>query len=152
MVRALGAIALATTPAAAERDWHGSVGAGSSLVLTGSGGDRFRFDAALDVKPGSRYGVGLAWRAVDADHRGLVIAGVVYEGAAARPRLVLDLHGDVGVDLDAEAPLAGGGVRGTLTLLGPVGLVLDGGAYVVFDGIDDSRLQLQTSTLLVVRW
>ena len=80
------------------------------------------------------------------------MAGLVYEGAAARPRLVVDLHADAGADLDARAPLVGGGVRATLTLLGPLGVVVDAGAYLVIDGIDGSRLQLQSSTLLVARW
>ncbi len=140
------------TPAHAERAWHGSVAAGASLLLTGAGGDHLRFDAAAQLSPGTRLGAGLAWRGVAADHRGQVMAGVVYEGAAARPRLVLDLHASIGVDLDARAPLAGGGVRSTLTVIGPLGLVLDGGAYLVLDGIDGTRLQLQTCALLAARW
>jgi hypothetical protein len=76
----------------------------------------------------------------------------VYEGAAARPRLVLDLHAELGADLDARVPLVGGGIRTTLTIIGPLGVALDTGAYLVLDGIDRTRLQLQTSTVLVARW
>ena len=98
----------------------------------------------------------LAWRAIEPrendHHDGLVMAGILYEGAAARPRLVLDLHGDVGIDLDAKRPLVGGGIRTTLTVIGPIGVVLDSGAYLVIDGIDDTRLQLMGSTLVVGRW
>lgn len=146
----------ATTARADDRPWHGSVGVGGSLVLAGAQGDRTRIDAAIDVKSSSRYGLSLAWRAIeprDNDHHdGLVIAGLVYEGAAARPRLVLDLHADVGVDLDARRPLLGGGIRPTLTIYGPLGLVFDTGVYVIVDGIDGTRVQLMSSTLLAVRW
>jgi hypothetical protein len=138
--------------ARAERPWHGSVGAGGALVLTGDGGDRQRAEVAIEVKPRSRFGVLAAWRSFDEDHDGLVTAGLVYEGAAARPRLVLDLHADAGYDLDANAPLAGGGIRTTLTIIGPLGVAFDAGAYLVLDGLDDTRLQLQSSTLLVARW
>lgn len=147
---------LAATAHADDRPWHGSVGVGGSLVLTGDQGDRNRIDAAIDLKPASRYGVSLAWRGVeprDNDHHdGLLIAGLVYEGAASRPRLVLDLHADVGFDLDARRPLIGGGIRPTLMIYGPVGLVFDTGVYVIVDGIDGTRVQLMSSTLLAVRW
>jgi len=144
-------LASATT-AHADRGWHGSAGAGGALVLAGDQGDRLRADVALDLKPGTRLGALLAWRAFDADHRGLVMAGVVYEGAAARPRLVLDVFAQAGADLDAEAPLAGGGVRTTLTIIGPLGVALDLAGYLVLDGIDDTRLHLQSNALAVVRW
>ncbi len=144
---------LAATAHADERPWHGSVGIGGSLVIVGDQGDRNRVDVAIDLKPASRYGVSLAWRATDKDHHdGLLIAGLVYEGAASRPRLVLDLHADVGFDLDARRPLLGGGIRPTLMIYGPLGLVFDTGVYVIVDGIDGTRVQLMSSTLLAVRW
>ncbi len=143
---------LGASIAHAERPLHGSVGAGGSLIVTGSQGDRWRLDLAVDFKPRSRYGVLLAWRAFDADHRGLVTAGLSFEAGAARPRLVIDLHADVGVDLEQRAPVIGGGFRPTLGLIGPLGLVYDGGAYIVLDGLDDSRFQLMSTLLLVARW
>jgi len=149
---AITATTLAASPATAERAIHGSVGAGGSFVMTGSQGDRFRLDLQLDLKPRSRYGVLVGWRAFDGDRRGLVTAGLLYEGAAARPTLVLDLHADIGVDLDQRAPLVGGGIRPTLQLIGPLGLVYDGGAYLVIDGVNNSRLQLMSTLLLVARW
>lgn len=139
-------------PAHADRAVHGSLGVGSSLLLTGAEGDHLRFDAALDLKPGSRYGAVLAWRGFDGDHRGLVTAGLAYEGGAARPRLVLDLHADLGVDLDHRIPAAGGGVRATLMIYGPAALVFDLTALAVIDGLDHSRLQLAGATLLAARW
>ncbi|MFN0248145.1 MAG: hypothetical protein ACKV2T_14740 [Kofleriaceae bacterium] len=138
--------------ARAERPLHGSAGAGSSLAITGAGNDHLRFDVALDLKPKSRYGVSVGWRQFDTDHRGLLVGGVVYEGAAARPRLVLDLHAGAGVDLDRPAPLVVAGIRATLAVVGPLALVFDLSAYLILDGVDDSRLQLASSTLVALRW
>lgn len=149
---ALIALALALPgAAAADRAIHGSAGAGGALVLTGDRGDRTRLDVVVDLKIG-RFGGIAAWRALDGEHDGLVTAGLIYEAAAARPRLVIDLHGEAGADLDARAPLLGGGVRTTIAIVGPLGVALDLGAYLVLDGIDDTRLQLQSSALAVLRW
>lgn len=136
----------------ARADIHGSVGAGGALVLSGDRGDRTRADVAFDLTLRGRFGVIAAWRGFDDARRGLVMAGVAYEAAASRPRLVLDFHAAAGADLDARVPLVGGGLRTTVALIGPVGVVLDMGAYLVLDGIDDSRLQLQSALLAVARW
>ncbi len=145
-------LAVASTAHADDRPIHGNAGAGTSLALTGAGGDHLRFDVAIDLKPRSRYGVTLGWRQFDEDHRGLLVGGIVYEGGAARPRFVLDLHADAGVDLDRPAPLVGGGVRATLAVIGPLALVFDLSAYLILDGIDDSRLQLASSSLVAITW
>lgn len=161
---ALALGALAPGPARAEPDpepaaeprpgrrFHGSVGAGGALLLTGADGDHARLEIAADGKLGGRYGALLAWRGLDDGRRGLATAGLVFEAGAARPRLVLDLHVDLGADLDARAPLAGGGVRTTLGIAGPLGVIFDSGAYLVIDGLDGTRLQLQSSALVGVRW
>jgi hypothetical protein len=152
-MRVLVVLVLATQIARADdRPLHGSAGAGSSLAITGAGGDHLRFDVAIDLKPKSRYGVTVGWRQFDADHRGLLVGGIVYGGAAARPRLVLDLHAGAGVDLDRPAPLVVAGIRPTLAIIGPLALVFDLSAYVILDGIDNSRLQLASSTLVALRW
>lgn len=155
----LGALAatMVAGPAAVHADEqrrpvHGSVGGGSSFLLTGHGGDRTRFELELDIEPASRFGGLIAWRAFDGEHHGLLLGGLVYEAAAARPRLVVDLHGDAGADLDAKAPVVGGGVRTTLTLWRMIGLGLDGGGYLVIDGVDDTRFVIATSASLVIRW
>lgn len=144
--------ARAEPPPARARRSHGSIGAGGALLLTGGRGDRGRLDAAIDLTLGGRFGALAAWRAFDDAHRGLLTAGLVFEAAAARPRLVLDLYAVLGADLDAAAPVAGGGLRTTLAVAGPVGVVLDTGGHLVIDGMADTRLQLQTSALLAVRW
>jgi hypothetical protein len=134
----------------ADRPVHGSAGAGATLLLTGDGGDRARFEIELDVEPASRFGGLVAW--FDEHHHGLLLASVMYEAGAARPRLVVDLHGDIGADLDQTAPAIGGGVRTTLMVWGPLGVGLDTGAYVVVDGVDATRLVLGSSASVVVRW
>src|SRR5436305_15260113 len=104
MCRAAVALMLLAAPAFADRPIHGSLAAGGALLLTGDDGSRQRAELELDVEPESRFGALVAWRGFDQDRHGLVTAGVMYEGAAARPRLVLDLHADVGADLDLHAP------------------------------------------------
>lgn len=136
------------------RTLHGSAGVGGTFVLTGSQGDRTRADVAIDIKPWSRFGGIVVWRAFDEERRGLVLAGLVFEAAAARPRLVLDLIAQVGADLDAEAPVVGGSIRNTLAIIGPLGVALETGAYLVYDGIaaGGTRLQIQSNALVVARW
>ena len=151
MSRALLLLLVAST-AYADRPVHGSVSVGGALLLTGDDGSRNRAEVELDVEPQSRFGASVAWRGFDADHKGLVTAGLVYEGGAARPRLVLDLHADAGADLDLHAPVVGGGVRTVLTIIGPLGLSLDTGGYLVIDGVDKTRLQLQSGLGLAARW
>ena len=146
------ALLLVATPAFADRPVHGSIGAGSTLALTAHDGNRLRYELELDIEPGSRYGGLVAWRGFDDEHDGMLVAGLVFEGAAARPRLVVDLHADVGAGLDQRAPVAGGGIRTTLTLYKLLGIAFDTGAYLLIDGIDDTRLRIMGSTSLVARW
>ncbi len=145
----LAALLVSTT--ALARPLHGSVGLGGSLLATGGEGAASRLELELELEP-SRFGALLALRGFDTDHRGLACAGLVYEAGAARPRLVLDLHADLGADLDHHAPLIGGGVRATLGLVGPLGVAGDAGSYLVIDGVDRTRLVVLLSGSLVVRW
>ncbi len=155
---AASALALAITiptaaaETAAERPWRVSAGVGGATLVTGHGGDRWRLDVVLDVKPASRYGALVAWRAIDEAHRGLVLGGLIYEAGAARPRLVIDLHGDAGLDLDAGAPALGGGIRSTIGVWGPLGVALDTSAHLVLDGVDDARIQLAFGARAALRW
>lgn len=155
-VAALGLAATGSRSAAEPRPWHGSVGAGGSLLLSGEGdGARARLDAEVDLLPGGAlgpYGGLLALRGADGDHHGLLCAGLLFEAAAARPRLALAFHVDAGADLDARAPLAGGGLRTTLGLVGPLGVALDATGELVLDGLAHARFVLGASAMLVVRW
>lgn len=138
--------------ARADRPLRGSVSAGGELPLTGDQGDRQRAELEVDVEPYSRFGGLVAWRGFDRTHAGIVALGLAYEAGAARPRLVLDLHADVGADLDQRAPMAGGGVRAVIAIVGPVGIALDTGAYLVIDGVSATRLAIATSAALAARW
>ena len=153
----LVALALVAAPSLAHGDptLHGSVGAGGALVVTGADGDHQRADVELDLEPGGRwgrYGVVVALRAFDGAHDGLLTAGVVFDAAAARPKLLLQLHADAGVDLDIDRPLAGGGLRTTLGIVGPVGLLLDAAGYLVVDGLDGTRFELALDALVVAHF
>ena len=146
----LALLFVATT--AHARPLHGSAGIGGSLLATGDLGDRSRLDVELDVEPHSQFGALLALRGFDQNHRGLICAGLVYEPGAARPTLVVDLHADLGADLDQHAPLVGGGIRTTLGISGPVGVALDSGGYLVIDGVDRTRLVLSLGAAIVAKW
>lgn len=146
------ALLLLVASTAHARPWHGSVGGGTSFLLSGDNGDRNRFELEADVEPASRWGALLAWRGFDDDHKGIVDAGVIYEAGAARPRLVVDLHADIGFDLDQKAPMIGGGLRTVIAIVGPLGVALDTGPYLVIDGVDNTRLQFATGASLVARF
>ena len=156
-MRSLALVFLLSTYAHADRPIHGSVAAGGSLVLVGSDGDRLRNEISADFKPWSRYGVILGWRAFDeaslgdGAHDGMLTAGIVFEAGAARPRLVLDLVGEVGWDLDQSAPLAGAGIRNTIGVIGPLAVVLHSSLYIVIDG-DDTRVHVQGNALVGLRF
>ena len=65
---------------------------------------------------------------------------------------MIDFHGDVGFDLDQHAPMAGGGLRTVITIVGPLGLALDSGGYLVIDGVDNTRFALALGASLVARF
>jgi hypothetical protein len=156
-LRSLALVCLLATDAHADRPLHGSVAAGGTLVLAGSDGDRLRNEISADIKPWSRYGVIASWRAFDeaslgdGTHDGMLTAGIVFEAGAARPRLVLDLVGEVGWDLDQDAPLAGAGIRNTIGVIGPLAVVLQSSLYLVIDG-DDTRVHVQGNALVGLRF
>ena len=145
-------------PTEGPRPFRFSVGAGGALLLTGAGEEgRNRADAHLDIDPGGRFGrfgVTLALRQMTwepfADD-GLATIGIKYEAAAARPRLAIALHGDVGASFAGD-PAAGGGIASTLWLIPkwvrPIALVLDATAHLVIDGADNTRLVLASATRL----
>lgn len=136
-----------------------SIGGGSALLLTGQQeAGRQRLDGHLDVMPGGgwgRFGITTAIRHVPFEpfaSDALVTAGVRYEAAAARPRLVVSLHADVGATVSPAAPAIGGGIQTHLWIwpkkLGPLALVSDVTAHLVVDGTDATRLVLSVATRL----
>jgi hypothetical protein len=149
-----GVAALAGRAAPVRAEPHGSVGYGGARMLTADGGAPWRLEAEVDLLPGGdlgRYGVLMAARGVDL-HHGLWTVGVLFAAAAARPRLVIELHADAGVDVAARAPVVGGGLRSVLGVWGPLGLAADLGGYLTLDGLDHSALALSAAGLGVVHW
>ena len=147
LAAAVVAVAARSAPAAADPPAppraHGSVGAGGQLAFGGP--DRTGGAAALDVLPGGRlgrWGLTAAVRAVPYQpfgERGLATLGVIREVAAARPRLVLLLHGDVGFTWGPPAPAIGGGVKTCLGVAGPFGLAFDTSFHLVVRGVDGTH-------------
>jgi len=95
----------------------------------------------------------------------LVTAGTLLAQASAGPSAIaraacvpefglhmLDLHADVGADLDQRAPALGGGVHAVITLLGPVGVALDLGGYLVIDGVQNTRFAIAGTAGLGALW
>jgi len=152
------ASALLPAAAAAEptkaRPWHGSIGVGGHLSLTGPaerGGE-----AVAVVYPGAsfgRYGMRLAARAFDPDgiDAGMVTTGIIYEAAAARPRLAMALHADLGVALPDARAVTGAGVETVLWIVGPFAIGLDSTAHLVWDGLDTELILSGTGTLRLAR-
>jgi hypothetical protein len=48
--------------------------------------------------------------------------------------------------------MVGGGLRTVIAIVGPLGVALDTGGYLVIDGVDNTRLQLATGASLVARF
>jgi hypothetical protein len=145
---------LAAVGRIAAADSHGSVAIGGNSVITGDGGDHQRGTISAELEPAGWGALGtmVTWQAWDRGHAGLVLGSLVYVAAAARPRLTLELHADLGAELDLPAPAVGGGVRTVVGLVGPLGVALDAGGALVIDGVDRTRLQLGGSAALCVRW
>ncbi len=139
-------LVVVATPASAAAEPVGPIGAlGASgdLALTG-GGSRRRVAAEAVAYLTRRYGVYAAVRRATVDpflDEGQVTIGVAMRAAAARPTLELVVHADAGVAWPT-APVVGGGVTAYLWPLKrvPVALTAGLGAYLVIDGVDDTRL------------
>ncbi len=140
LMTATGGEASADGDVAKARPWGGGVGAAGYAALTGPA--RTGVAAVAVVYPGAwagRLGARFEARTIGDDEafdRGLFTAGLSYEAAAARPRLSLALHGEVGALAPAARVAAGGGVELQLWLIGPIALALDSTAHVIVDGLD----------------
>lgn len=82
---------------------------------------------------------------------GQVTAGMAYRAAAARPKLDLVLHGDVGATWPL-APTAGGGVITFFWPLKKVPVAITSGtnAYLILDGVDNTRVVLSVGLGLAI--
>jgi hypothetical protein len=154
------ATARATPPTASaepRREWHGGIGAGGFVAVLGpvtSG-----LAASAELSPGGafgRFGARASGRTLDDEladgiDGGLLLGGVVYEAAAARPRLAIALHGEVGAVLPDPHVAVGGGVETTLWIVGPLALALDSTAHLVLRGVDSELLVAGALTIRLAR-
>lgn len=136
----------------AERPRRVAVGAGVFAAITGPA----TYGPAIEAElyPGGalgRYGLRGEVSGFEQSDAGRAALGVTFEAAAARPRLQLALHGDVGLTFPAHLPTIGGGVQVQLWVYGPVALGVDGGAVLIYDGID-SLLAMASTTTLRLAW
>ena len=144
---AAGAGAATAEPSTSPRP-IGSLGAGGDLQVAGTqGAPRGRVAAEAIAYVTRKYGVYASARRVLVDpafDEGQVTVGVALRAAAARPLLELVVHADAGVAWPDVDPVVGGGVTTFLWPLKkvPVAVTTGLGAYVVLDGVDDTRLVL----------
>lgn len=133
---------LLSAPAGAEepRPLRVRAQAGGALAVTGPGGLDAQATAA--ISPGGalgRYGLRLSARSFDAAdglaEDGFLAAGVSYEAAASRPRLVISLFAEAGI-ASGWVPVAGGGVHTDLYVFGPLALGGEIAAHLFVDGSD----------------
>jgi len=138
-----------------------SIGAGGAALLSGAAGETWRGLAEIDLYPGGplgKVGGSLAVRSLLLDpfgDAGLATAGVIYEAAAARPRLVMALHGEAGIAFgpdgaDRLRPAIGGGLKTHLGVIGPLALATDVTAHVIAEDVDDLTLVFSLGALIAI--
>jgi hypothetical protein len=155
---ALIAAAGLVAPAAAaqeSRPWAGGLGVGGYVAIGGPAQSGLAAAAAL--YPGAwagRFGARVEARTAGDDEPfdgGLFTAGLVYETAAARPRLSLALHGEAGAVAPDPRPALGGGAELQLWLVGPLALAVDSSAHLLVDGLDSELVLTGALALRLAR-
>ena len=112
--------------------------------------NRYDFVFLFDVQDGNPNGdpdAGNLPRIDPETGHGIVTVGILREAAAARPRLAMLLHADVGIAWGPMAPVAGGGVRTYLGIYGPFGLAFDVTAHAVVPSVDDAHVEIGLTAL-----
>jgi hypothetical protein len=154
---ALAALVQGGGPALAQGDGreqvHGGGGIGGFRALVGPAD--YGPAAELEIYPGGRfgrYGVRAAWWGFEGASSGLVVGGVTFQAAAARPRLHLALHADAGAAYGEAAGVAiGVGAQTHLWLWGPLAIGIDTSALVVIGDGDPGLLLGSALTLRLAR-
>jgi hypothetical protein len=154
----LAALIAIAAPAAAAADTPprpiGSLRGTGDLTLTGPsphnrvGGDLIVY---LTQRTGVFAGVQQVTLKPSFGDAGQATAGIAYRAAAARPRLDMVLHGDVGATWPL-APTVGGGIITffwPLTKV-PVAITSGANAYLVLDGVDNTRVVLSVGLGLAI--
>lgn len=157
MSRTAGVVLLAMASAAtANAETVRPIGAlrgTGDLIITG-GSPRNRVGGDVIVYLGQRVGVYAGVQQVTlkpfAD-AGQATVGMAYRAAAARPKLDMVLHADVGATWPL-APSAGGGVITFFWPLKkvPVAVTSGANAYLVLDGVDNTRIVLSIGLGLAI--
>lgn len=152
----LAALIAMAAPAAADPAPRpiGSLRATGDLTLTGPsphnrvGGDLIVY---VNQRTGVYAGVQQVTLKPSFADVGQATAGIAYRAAAARPRLDLVLHGDVGATWSL-APTVGGGVITFFWPLKkvPVAITSGANAYLVLDGVDNTRIVLSIGLGLAI--
>jgi hypothetical protein len=134
---------------APRRGFHWALGGGGFGAI--SGPSDWGTAVGLELLPGGpfrRVGlIGLARFDENTGESGMAAGGVVFEAAAARPRLWLSLHAEVGATWGPSQPVAGVGLKSHLMIWGPFAVCADTTAHVVYDGVD-SQLAVASTLLL----
>jgi hypothetical protein len=124
----------------------GALGLAGDLTLSGPS-PRNRFGADVTVYVGQRLGLYAAARRLTFDplaDSGQLTGGIAYRAAAARPKLELVVHGDGGVAWPL-APVLGGGMTTYLwPTRFPVAITAGLGAYLLVDGVENTRVVITT--------
>jgi hypothetical protein len=154
LIVAAGLVARAAD-AEEARPWAGGLGAGGYVAIGGPARSGLAASAAL--YPGAwagRFGARLEARTAGDDEpfdSGLFTAGLIYETAAARPRLSLALHGEAGALAPDPRAALGGGAEVQLWVFGPLALAVDSSAHVLLDGLDSELVLTGALALRLAR-
>lgn len=128
-----------------HRDVHGGLGVGGSAFITGGESSGSLID--VELYPGGvfgAYGLRVEARGFGQIAPESVLAGLTYEAAIARPRLVLALFAVAGLSFDTQ-PMISTGVQTQLAVIGPLALGLEANAILIVDGTADTALFVGSS-------
>ena len=152
---AVALVAVASSPMARAEPARpiGSLRGSGDLTLTGPS-PKNRVAGDVIVYLGQRAGLFAGVQHVTVEpfgDAGQATVGLAYRAAAARPKLDLVLHGDVGVTWPL-APTAGGGVIAFFWPLKqvPVAVTSGASAYLVLDGVDETRIVVSVGLGLAI--
>lgn len=137
------------TPAAAERSFHGHLGAGYYAALGGPAD--WGPSLSVEVLPGhqaGRFGLRAQWRGFEGMSEGMALLSGVFEAGASRPQLVLSAIGGLGITTDRQ-PVLGGGLETKLRIIGPIAVSLLTDLQLIIDG-SDTQIALSVGASLVL--
>ena len=133
---------------AGDRPFRLSAGLGWSAAILGPPTHGpVGYAAVLPGGPLDRFGIHAEVRGLDGTSPRWVLGGLTYEAGAARPHLKVELRAEGGAVLSERRPIAGGGARWHIWLMGPAALGIDGAAHLWIDGVDSELVLSGAFTL-----